>query len=574
VDQFPQASSASITRRTFHALALALAASVVLVAQHTDHAPPVRPTGRALNVGTVKFQNSGAPAAQAPFLRGIALLHSYEYYDARVAFREAEDSDPRFALAYWAGALTHSQFDWGTEDLPAARAALARLAPTRDQRLALAGTARERAFGATVETFFEDRPLLDRALSFAASMRDYAAGAPADLEAAAFAARGALYVLRYAPPADRVRRAEEAIALAERVVAANPKHPGGVHYLIHATDSPRFAAKGLAAARVYDKLAPDADHALHMPSHIFLQLGLWGDVAAANERAWTASRAWVAQGGHSVAELGWHSLQWLQYGYLQQGRYQSARALIDSARAILDPASPADLAGYPDVRYAIETMTFQYGAETGRWDLFPRAMADAAVLAQRAADAASVREKQMATTATYQAAVAAVLGRGDTSAALAGARALRSGVESLPAQEPRRMLAEGLATQLDALAARANGEPETAIALLNRIVGSSREAGTAPLGPPTVIPPSERLGALLLEVGRPREAILAYEGALSDRPNRSAALLGLARAKAAAGDQPGATAMYAKLLANWRNADSEGPAIAEVRAATGRARKR
>ena len=92
-----------------------------------------------------------------------------------------------------------------------------------------------------------------------------------------------------------------------------------MHYLIHATDSPRFAAKGLAAARAYDKLAPDADHALHMPSHIFLQLGMWDEVSASNERAWAASRAWVARGGHPVSALGWHSLQWLQYGYLQQG---------------------------------------------------------------------------------------------------------------------------------------------------------------------------------------------------------------------------------------------------------------
>src|SRR5439155_13269114 len=128
---------------------------------------------------------------------------------------------------------------------------------------------------AAVETFLTGGSVIERALGFANAMRAYAADAPSDIEGAAFAARGALYVLRYAPPAESVRRAEEAIALAERVVAANPNHPGGVHYLIHATDSPRFAARGLAAARAYDKIAPEADHALHMPSHIFLQLGLW-----------------------------------------------------------------------------------------------------------------------------------------------------------------------------------------------------------------------------------------------------------------------------------------------------------
>jgi hypothetical protein len=252
--------------------------------------------GRPLKLGSVRFPNTGSAAAQEPFLRAMALLHSYEYIDARAAFQEAERADPKFALAYWGEAFTHSQFDWGTEDLPQAEAALARLAPGRDQRLALAGSARERAFGAAIESFLAGGAPLDRARAFADAMRAYAAQAPDDIEAAAFAARGALYVLRYAPPAERVQRAEDAIALAERVVAANPNHPGGIHYLIHATDSPRFAAKGLAAARAYDKLAPDADHALHMPSHIFLQLGMWDDVTASNERSWAASRTWVARG--------------------------------------------------------------------------------------------------------------------------------------------------------------------------------------------------------------------------------------------------------------------------------------
>ena len=276
----------------------------------------------------------------------------------------------------------------------------------------MAGTARERAFGAAVETFLAGGSPLDRALTFASSMKAYAADAPSDVEAMAFAARGALYVLRYAPPAERVQRAEEAIALAERVVAANPDHPGGVHYLIHATDSPRFAARGLSAARGYDKLAPDADHALHMPSHIFLQLGVWDDVTASNERAWAASKAWVARGDHNVSELGWHSLHWLQYGYLQQGRYKDARALIDSARATLDGASPDALAGKPDVQYTVETLSFQYAAETGRWDAFPRPLAGATALARRASAASSPREQQMASNAAYHAAVAAMLGGG------------------------------------------------------------------------------------------------------------------------------------------------------------------
>ena len=125
---------------------------------------------------------------------------------------------------------------------------------------------------------------------------------------------------------------EESIALAQSVFAASPDHPGGAHYLIHATDNPQYASRGLAAARAYAKIAPDAEHALHMPSHIFVQVGAWGDVVSSNERAWAASRAWVKSRGVPNTELSFHSLWWLQHGYLQQGRLEAAKA-VDRHRA-------------------------------------------------------------------------------------------------------------------------------------------------------------------------------------------------------------------------------------------------
>ena len=282
------------------------------------------------------------------------------------------------------------------------------------------------------------------------------------------------------------------------MVAASPEHPGGIHYLIHATDSPRFADRGLAAARQYDALAPDADHALHMPSHIFLQLGMWDEVAASNERAWAASRAWVSRGGHTIAELGWHSLQWLQYAYLQQGRYAQARTLIDSASGIVAGASPESLAGYPDAQYTLETMAFQYGMETGRWDAVARYAADPAAMAT----------------------------------------------------------------------ARAAGKLDQALAIVTPLVSGTRDAGVAPVGPPTSIPATELLGAISLDAKRPADAAAAIEQALAERPNRSAAVLALARARTAAADGRRAAEAYAKLLTNWTHADADLPALAEARAAT------
>jgi len=519
--------------------------------QHESHAK----SGPPLRIGKVSFPNSGAPAAQEPFLRGIALLHSYEYVDARAAFQEAERADPAFALAYWVEAFTHSQFDWGIEDLPQAQAALARLAPTRDLRLAKAGNARERAFGAAVESFLDGSgSLLERGRGFGAAMAAWSNEAPADVEATAFAARGALYILRYAPPADRIQATEHAIALAERVIAANPKHPGGVHYLIHATDSPRFAARGLAAARIYDTLAPDADHALHMPSHIYLQLGMWPDVSAANERAWAASRAWVARGKHGLTELSWHSLQWLEYGYLQEGRYREARALAETARQILAGASAEMLAGKPDARYAADMAAFLYGAETGDWTLFSRTRADASALAVRAVGAPSPRERVQAASAVYHI-VFAALARRDVAAAAESLDALRAAARPLPAGDPRRVPADVAIGPLDALIAGARGNQADAVEQLTRLSEAARENGLLPVGPSNTQPLTELLAAALFDAKRFADAAAAYERALVERPNRSAALRGLARAKTAAGDTAGASAAYAKLAANWKRAD-------------------
>jgi tetratricopeptide (TPR) repeat protein len=519
--------------------------------QHENHSK----SGPPLKLGKVSFPNSGGRAAQEPFLRGIALLHSFEYVDARAAFQEAEAADPAFALAYWCEAFTHSQLGWGIEDLPQARAALARLAPTREQRLAKAGNARERAFGAAVDSFLEGTGSpSERGRAFGAAMAAWSADAPSDVEAMAWAARGALNIRGSSPAAEFVEATERAIALAERVIAANPEHPGGIHYLIHATDSPRFAARGLAAARIYDKLAPDADHALHMPSHIYLQLGMWPDVSASNERAWAASRAWVARGKHGLPDLSWHSLQWLEYGYLQEGRYREARALVDTARQILKGASADMLAGKPDARYAADMLAFRYAAETGDWTIWTGTPADAAALSALSVGAPSVRERQQATSAASFV-VAAALGRHDVDAAGKSVEALRTAAATVPAGDPRRTLLDAACAQFDARIASARGDHTAAVDQLTRLSNAAREIGFLPVGPPLGQPLTEVLGAALFDAKRFADAATTYERALTERPNRSAALLGLARAKKAAGDQAGAAAAYGRLAANWKRAD-------------------
>ncbi len=541
--------------------ALALGPSRLATAQHAHPAP----APSALSLGTVDFPNTGADAAQEPFLRGLALLHSYHYDEARAAFQQARTADPAFALAYWLEALTHSQFDWAVEDLPAAHAVLARFAPTPEQRLARAGSDAERALGAAIEAFLADGTPPDRAKHFAQHTRAWADADPSSIEAAAFAARSALYLIFSAPPAERIQRTEEAIALAERVVALNPQHPGGLHYLLHATDSPRYAARGLEAARRYDQVAPALEHALHMPSHIFLQLGLWDGVVASNERAWPASRTSHVQGGHALADLGWHSLEWLLYGYLQQGRYAAAEALLDTARTLLAGVDVDTLAGYPDVRFALESLAFHYGVETGRWHHYP--VRDTAAVAARLLAEPSPRARMMAVHAAYHAGMAALLDARDTLRAAVFLHGLQEAAAAVPENDRLRSLLERAAAQLGAYHAWTTGRREAALASLTAVAASLQDAGLTPVGPPRTLPVHEALGAFLLEDGRPQEAVAAYEAALADRPNRSAAWLGLARARRAASDRAGAAAAYARLLANWQQADDGLPALAEARAA-------
>src|SRR5262249_32737311 len=108
----------------------------------------------ASDVGKVAFANSGAEAAQADFLRGLALLHNFEYPDAADAFRKAEAIDPGFAMAYWGEAMTFTHPIWFEQDADGARAALARLAPTAEERKAKTNTERERAYLAAIEVLY------------------------------------------------------------------------------------------------------------------------------------------------------------------------------------------------------------------------------------------------------------------------------------------------------------------------------------------------------------------------------------------------------------------------------------
>jgi tetratricopeptide (TPR) repeat protein len=370
---------------------------------------------------------------------------------------------------------------------------------------------------------------------------------PSDLEAASLHAL-ALLIIRFGPKAD-LRTSARAAAIVEEVLRRNPTHPGATHYLIHAYDDPVLAPLGLPVARRYAKIAPQAEHALHMPSHIFVHLGLWDDMVASNEAAWNASKAWVKRKGVANQELDLHAAAWLHYGYLQQGRYARAKALSDSLGALF-PAE-ARAGAPPHVPSYLSMVAIQTVVETRRWDSTP----------------AGVAPKPWE---QILQAAAGAMPRGDRESVAAGLAAYRLRADTI--EQHRGTMPPGVRAferKLTAMDARLNGRDEEAVAALTE--AATLEEDLSLVGPPVDPPARELLADLLLALGRAPEAAAAYDAALLRTPLRSSVLLGRARAAVQAGDLDGGVRWYRLLLQNWRAADDDLPELAEARAAVQRA---
>ncbi len=530
---------ANSTKALFASAALLLAATLAS-AQTSD-------------LGRIDFPTSGQPAAQPHFLRGVLFLHSFEYEDARQEFQAAAKLDSGFALAYWGEAMTYNHPIWQEQDLEAARAVLARLGPTPEARLAKAPTEREKGYLRALEILYGEGDKLARDRAYAAAMRRLAEQYPDDLEAASFSALALLGTVHERDYATYM----QAAAIAEEVFTKNPQHPGAVHYLIHSYDDPVHAPLGLRVARVYAKIAPAATHAQHMPSHIFLALGMWDDVAAANEASWAAS---LQHGDPS-----YHALHWLEYAYLQEGRYREARQLLERMEADRQKTSS------PRTSWHLAAMRAAYVVETRQWS---------SDIAAAPAETKGVSEISAPAGSLFALGLAAVK-RGDRDAAkkaLSELKALRAGAATEKAQHHSAMsmysqvssgalkAAEVMEQELGALVLAAEGSKDEAVAALEA-AASSEDNMSFDFGPPAVVKPTrELLGEMLLEMNRPAEAETQFELALTRAPKRALALLGLARAAARAGHAEAAEHAYADLRRIWQRADAGVADLQEIRA--------
>jgi hypothetical protein len=318
--------------------------------------------------GHVDFANSGSPAAQADFLAGLALLHDFEYSAAADAFRRAEAADPGFAMAYWGEAMTFNHPIWMQQDLKAARDALNKLAPTPAARRAKAKTDREKEYFDALEILYGDGSKEERDFRYEEAMAKLHARYPDDVDATAFYG---LAILGTAHAGRDIPTYMRAAGVLEEAWVNHRDHPGLVHYLIHSYDDPAHAPLGLRAARIYSKIAPDAGHAQHMTSHIFLALGMWQEVVQANIAAIVDVDRVRKAAGKAPVGCG-HYPSWLEYAYLQLAQKDKARNAVAQCRAAVESQAAMDHPGMsmdPDASLSgsFANMRLRYLLDTGDW---------------------------------------------------------------------------------------------------------------------------------------------------------------------------------------------------------------
>lgn len=449
------------------------------------------------------------------FARGLHLLHNFEYDRARAAFQQARAANPNNVMAAWGEAMSHNYPLWMDVDLDEGRAALAKLGKTSAERHAKAGPEKEHLYLAAIEALYEGPTKISRDQAYNRAMEAIFARFPDDVDVRSFTA---LSIMGLAHNGREIPLYMRAAAMLEEAYPANQQHPGVLHYMIHAYDDPDHAPLGLRAAQRYAAVAPDAGHAMHMISHIYLALGNWPEV----ERANVAAKG-IVNGQRSAAGKGpnacGHYAEWLVYAQLQQGRdpvdqVEACRRQVEQAAAAKDgPMMGNSFGSWSDMasRVAVE-LGRAPGATPKLDEPFPTARfwtAYAAMIADGPQQAESRR--------TLAASGPAVL------AALAKTR---PNDKSTPGWIARAV------AQSAALSALAEGKTEAGLAML-RAAAEAERALPVEFGPPALPKPSsELLGDHLLKLGRKDEAAAAYRATLAAAPGRRRALAGLAAASA------------------------------------------
>jgi tetratricopeptide (TPR) repeat protein len=528
---------------------------------------PAEPA-RLGKLGTVAFSASCSNDAQANFLRGVAALHSFWYEVALDEFRESTTIDPDCMMGYWGEAMAHNHPIWGDpQETESARKVLEQINDTPKL------TPREYAYLQAVKVLYGEgeKPARDRAYSAAMEKisRDY----PDDVEAALFYALSLMGTVRAEDPAG-LQILLRAGAIAADVYQKNANHPGAAHYILHAYDDPEHAAQALPAARHYAGIAPEAPHALHMPSHIFLQLGMWPEAAASNEASWRASDQWVKRKNLAISKRDYHGLHWLLYVYLQQGRHGKAEELLNVMRQSLAEFPKDDPFNLMFGTFTYASMTAAFVAETEQWDAAEQLLGSPHAKAEDSrSQAGSSPNLMQAYIVVPQ--IPAIFTRGLAAAAQGSPDAQKYMAELTTIREQQSGAKEPFIAQvvkmteiqeleIAAMFNVAKGNFDDAIKTMKQAT-AREDAMPPPSGPPTEIkPPHELFGEILLRAGHPKEAAQQFTTSLRRHPNRARSLLGTARAAAKNGDPEGAAHAYDQFSRQWQQSDAKIPELREA----------
>jgi tetratricopeptide (TPR) repeat protein len=542
-----------MARMTFLALLIGVLLGPGVLAQE-EHHHGIGEASEAL--GTVHFPVSCQAEVQAGFTRAVALLHSFGYEESRKAFAAVSEKDPRCGMAQWGIAMTYYHQIWGSpnaSELASGRAAAEKAASLSAQ------TDRERGYIAAIGSFYRDSDRLDhrtRALAYKAATEDLSRRFPDDHEAMIFYA---LSIRATAPENDpSYAEQKKAAKILNDLLPVEPQHPGIAHYLIHSFDYPALAAEALPAARAYAKIAPSSPHALHMPSHIFTRLGLWQESIDSNIASADAARRLVARTHPEAASFdALHALDYLEYAYLQIGDETKAREVTNEASAARAFDEPQFAAGYAlaaiPARYALERRDWSAAAKLEPpqvempWDNFPYAKATSyfaqALGAARTGDPERAR------------------------AALARLEDLHARLVKSPVPAPYDWTGqvESMRLAVQAWLAYSEKHGDEALRLARAAADLEDRTGKHAVTPGAILPARELLGDLLVEMGRPGEALAEYEVSLRTAPNRFNGLFGAARAADLSGNREKARQLYAKLLANCGTRPTSRTEVAQAR---------
>jgi tetratricopeptide (TPR) repeat protein len=507
-------------------------------------------------LGTVHFATSCNEPAQKEFSRAVALLHSFQFSRAIEGFNAALREDAACGIAYWGIALS----DWSNPFAPGMKdksQLQAGRESTERGKTVGAKTERDREYLAAVGKLYSDyegTPQRARLIAYRDAMGEVATKYSDDHEAQIFYA---LAIAASEDPADKTYAGRlKAGAILEKLFEEEPTHPGLAHYIIHTYDAPALAGRGLVAARRYSEIAPDAPHALHMPSHAFTRTGYWQESIDSNVAAAAAAR----REGQTVEEL--HSSDYEIYADLQTGQDEAARRIVDSLPEIasrFDPKAVLSGAGSPSTGYfALAAIPARYALERRDW---------------KQAAQLPLRETPFPHTDAMT-----WFARGLGAARLGQARAANESATALQQIRDRLVKAGenywGLQVEIQELAVRAwaalaEGKKEEALQQMKSAAELEDGTEKSAVTPGPLAPARELLGEMLLEVNEPAQALEQFEATLKKEPGRFRALYGAAHAAQLSGNRDASQRLFRELLQVCVSADKPGrPEVTEASSQT------